>query len=168
MNELLDRWLEVIEVERKTRAGYVGKIEKHIRPTIGRLQVGRVKAETIEGLYAQLRRCRDHCRGEKYIQHRTDGRARLRRAQTRRRCAQVTFQDPSAYCRWCERACRQHRCAPLSASSIRVVHAILSGAFRTGRPLGLDRRQPHRADRAATRPTAQPEPADRPGGRPRC
>ena len=36
----------------------------------------------------------------------------------------MTFQDPSAYCRWCERACRQHRCTPLAASSIRVIHAI--------------------------------------------
>lgn len=43
VNELLDRWLEVIDVERTTRTGYVGKIEKHIRPTIGRLPVGRVK-----------------------------------------------------------------------------------------------------------------------------
>lgn len=32
VNELLDRWLDVIDVERKTRVGYVGKIEKHIRP----------------------------------------------------------------------------------------------------------------------------------------
>jgi hypothetical protein len=67
VNELLDRWLEVIDIERKTRTGYVGKIEKHVRPTIGRLQVGRVRANTIEGLYAQLRRCRDRCRGEKFV-----------------------------------------------------------------------------------------------------
>ena len=46
INELLDRWLEVIDVERTTRNGSIGKIEKHIRPTIGRLQVGRVKADT--------------------------------------------------------------------------------------------------------------------------
>jgi hypothetical protein len=129
VSELLDRWLDVLDVERKTRAGYVSKIEKHVRPTIGRLQVGRVKGETIDGLYAQLRRCRDHCRGEKYIQHRTDGEHVCDEHGPRRRCTQVTFSDPSAYCRWCERACRQHRCTPLSASSIRVIHAILSGAF---------------------------------------
>ena len=50
VNELLDRWLEVIDIEKTTRTGYVGKIEKHIRPTIGRLQVGRVRADTIENL----------------------------------------------------------------------------------------------------------------------
>jgi hypothetical protein len=37
VNELLDRWLDVID------GGYVGKIEKHIRPSIGRLQVGRAR-----------------------------------------------------------------------------------------------------------------------------
>ena len=63
VNELLDRWLDVIEVEHKTRVNYIGKIEKHIRPTLGRHSVGKMKAETVEGLYAQLRRCRDHCRG---------------------------------------------------------------------------------------------------------
>jgi integrase len=81
VNELLDRWLDVIDVERKTRVGYVGKIEKHIRPSIGRLQVGRVRADTIEGLYARLRRCRDHCRGEKYVPAPHGRRTRLRRAQ---------------------------------------------------------------------------------------
>ena len=36
VEELLNRWLEVLDVERKTRVGYVSKIEKHVRPTIGR------------------------------------------------------------------------------------------------------------------------------------
>ncbi|MET9019611.1 hypothetical protein ABZV93_06495 [Actinopolymorpha sp. NPDC004070] len=37
VNQLLDRWLEMVELERTTRVGYVGKIEKHIRPTIGKV-----------------------------------------------------------------------------------------------------------------------------------
>jgi hypothetical protein len=32
VDELLDKWLDVVDVERKTRAGYVSKIDKHIRP----------------------------------------------------------------------------------------------------------------------------------------
>ncbi len=132
VNELLDRWLEVIDVERKTRAGYVSKIEKRIRPTIGRLPVGRVKAETIEGLYAQLRRCRDHCRGEKFVQHRTAGEHVCDEHSPRRKCAKEFSGDPEASCQWCDRACKPHRCEPLAAGSIRVVHAILSGAFMRG------------------------------------
>ncbi|HXV93499.1 MAG TPA: site-specific integrase, partial [Pseudonocardia sp.] len=129
VNQLLDRWLDVLDVERTTRIGYVGKIEKHIRPTLGRLPVGRVKVETIEALYAQLRRCRDHCRGERFVQHRTDGEHVCDEHSARRRCARVESGDPSAECRWCARACGPHRCTPLAAGSIRVVHAILSGAF---------------------------------------
>jgi integrase len=132
VSQLLDRWLEVIDVERTTRTGYVGKIEKHIRPTIGRLQVGRVKAETIESLYAQLRRCRDHCRGQRLIQHRTEGKHICDEHSARRKCAKTTTGDPTMRCKWCERACGPHRCEPLAAGSIRVVHAILSGSQPDG------------------------------------
>ncbi|ANY06906.1 integrase [Pseudonocardia sp. HH130630-07] len=130
VNQLIDRWLDVIEVERKTRAGYVGKIEKHIRPTIGRLQVGRVTAETLDTLYARLRRCRDHCHGEKYIQHRTTAEHVCDEHSTRRKCVKIATGDLDAKCKWCSRICRQHVCTPLSAGSVRVVHAILSGAFQ--------------------------------------
>jgi hypothetical protein len=64
--------VEVIELEPTTRQGYVGKIEKHIGPTIGTMQVGRLDAETIERPYAELRKCREHCHGRKHTEHRTD------------------------------------------------------------------------------------------------
>jgi integrase len=105
VNQLLDRYLDVIELEPTTRQGYVGKIEKHVRPTIGSLQVGRLDAETLERLYAQLRKCREHCHGRKYVQHRTTG--------------------PHD----CDPRCAPHVCTPLSAASVRVVHSILSGAL---------------------------------------
>ena len=127
VNELLDRWLDVIDVERKTRVNYIGKIEKHIRPTLGRHAVGRLKAEAVEGLYAQLRRCRHHCRGRTYVQHRTAGEHTCDEHSARRPCAKLA--DPNAPCRWCDRACAAHRCQPLAPGSIRVIHAILSGAF---------------------------------------
>jgi hypothetical protein len=37
VNDLVDRWLDVVKLEATTRQGYVGKIEKHIRPTIGKV-----------------------------------------------------------------------------------------------------------------------------------
>jgi integrase len=39
VNQLLDRWIDVIEVERATRINYIGKIKKHIRPSIGLMPV---------------------------------------------------------------------------------------------------------------------------------
>ncbi len=130
VNQLIDRWLDVIDVERKTRTGYVSKIEKHIRPTIGRLQVGRVTAETLDTLYARMRRCRDHCGGRSYVQHRTTREHACDEHSPRRRCEKDVTGNPNADCRWCDRACGAHVCVPLAAGSIRVVHAILSGAFQ--------------------------------------
>lgn len=71
MNQLLDRWLEVLDVEASTRIGYERKIKKHIRPLLGKMQVARVNAELLETFYARLRKCRDRCDGRRYIQHRT-------------------------------------------------------------------------------------------------
>jgi hypothetical protein len=128
VNQLLDRWLDVVELERTTRVGYLGKIEKHIRPTIGRLPVARLDAEVIDSLYAQLRRCRDHRDGRPFTTHRTGAEHRCDEHSNRRKCAKVVLDDPTADCRWCNRACGPHVCTPLSPASIRVVHAIFSGA----------------------------------------
>lgn len=41
VNQLLDRYLSVIELEDSTRVTYQGYIDNHIRPLLGRLSVGR-------------------------------------------------------------------------------------------------------------------------------
>jgi integrase len=89
LNQLLDRWLEVLDVEVSTRRGYLTKINKHVRPLLGNVQVARIDAEALDSFYAELRKCRDHCGGR-----------------------------------------RGHDCKPLSDSSIRAIHWILSGAFQ--------------------------------------
>nr|WP_238345215.1 N-terminal phage integrase SAM-like domain-containing protein [Actinopolymorpha cephalotaxi] len=68
---MLDRWLNVIDVEPSTRQGYERKISKHIRPILGKVKVGRLDPETLESFYADLRRCREHCGGRLYVEHRT-------------------------------------------------------------------------------------------------
>lgn len=35
VGQLLDRWLEVLDVDVSTRRGYVSKLEKHVRPLLG-------------------------------------------------------------------------------------------------------------------------------------
>jgi integrase len=105
MNQLLDRWLEVLDVEPSTRTGYVRKIEKHVRPLLGKTQVARIDAELLETFYARLRKCRDHCGGRRYTQHRT---SRVHN---------------------CDARCRPHVCDGLADSSVRQIHWILSGAL---------------------------------------
>jgi hypothetical protein len=90
---------------------YVRYADKHIRPFIGRTSVGSLDAGMFDSLYAELRRCRDrrcrdHCDRSAYVEHRTE------RAHE------------------CDARCRPHVCTPLSASTIRQIHFVLSGALK--------------------------------------
>ena len=105
VNQLLDRWLEVLDVEPSTRRGYLVKIDRHIRPLLGATQVARLDVELLETCYAQLRACRDHCGGRRYTAHRTDGE-----------------HD-------CDARCGPHTCRGLADSTVRQIHWILSGAL---------------------------------------
>ena len=72
LNQLLDRYVEVLDVDESTRKRYVGYIDNRIRPTLGELQVGRLDGEVLDSFYAELRRCRDGCTGRRRgIDHRT-------------------------------------------------------------------------------------------------
>ncbi|NLT55844.1 MAG: hypothetical protein GXX79_15055 [Actinomycetales bacterium] len=103
---MLDRYLEVLDIEETTRRTYVGYIDRYIRPVLGSMPAGKVGGEVVDAFYAQLRRCRQRCIGRvKPIEHRT-----VRALE-------------------CDERCRRHECRPLSASSVRQIHRILSGAF---------------------------------------
>jgi integrase len=104
--QLIERYLEVIDVEAATRAGYESLIRTHILPLLGALPVERVRGEVLDSFYAQLRSCRIHCRGTRGL---VDHRTRLPHD--------------------CDRRCRQHRCRPLGPSGVRQAHVILNSAF---------------------------------------
>jgi integrase len=106
VNQLLDRYLELLDVDVNTRTGYRGYIENHIRPLLGKLPVGRLDGETLDSFYKILRTCRAHCDGQKYIEHRTNA------------------------VHECDHRCGPHKCRPLAVSSIRQIHFILSGALK--------------------------------------
>jgi len=104
--ELMDRHLELLDVEETTRAGYEGHVRRHIKPLLGHLQVGRINGETLDAFYAELRRCREHCRGKGNVDHHR-GRGEHE----------------------CDARCRPHRCRPMSKSAVRQIHNLLNGAF---------------------------------------
>jgi integrase len=106
VNQLMDRYLELLDVDTNTRSGYEGYITNHIRPLLGKLSVGKLDGETLDSFYKVLRTCRAHCGGRKYIEH------RITREHT------------------CDHRCGPHECRPLAASSIRQIHFILSGAMK--------------------------------------
>ena len=73
VNQLLDKWLDVVEIEETMRCGYVSKMGTRIRPALGELRVGRLDPETLESFYAALRKCRDRCGGRRRDKHRAKG-----------------------------------------------------------------------------------------------
>jgi integrase len=106
VDQLMDRYLEVLDVGEATRYAYQGYITNHIRPVLGGLPLARLDGEVLDSFYAGLRKCRKRCAGRAAIDHRTDG-----------------AHD-------CDHRCGPHVCWPLAASSIRQVHWILSGALK--------------------------------------
>lgn len=106
LDQLLDRYFEVLDVDPNTSKTYISYMDRHVRPIIGRLPLTRVDGEVLDSLYAQLRRCRRRCKGAKgAIDH---------RLATEHECTDK---------------CRPHVCKPLAAATVRQIHWILSGAF---------------------------------------
>jgi hypothetical protein len=48
VDQLLDQYLDVVDVDESTLKGYVGYIKNHIRPALGGLQVARVDGEVLD------------------------------------------------------------------------------------------------------------------------
>jgi integrase len=106
VSQLLDEYLAQHDVERTTMHRYKQDNQNHIEPLLGAKKVGDVDAEKLEKFYAELRRCRKHCRG-RILRHRTTGKHE------------------------CDARCkpRSHTCKPLGRSTVRQMHFLLSGAF---------------------------------------
>ena len=106
IDQLLDRYLDEHHGGKRTVTGYREYVDKHVRPFIGKRKVGDVDADILDSLYAELRRCREHCTSRRQVDHRTS--------------------LPHA----CDARCRPHRCKPLGNATIRKIHYILSGAYK--------------------------------------
>src|SRR6266511_5254939 len=121
----LDEFMRVSELEHTTRDSYDGFIRRLIKPALGDLPVARLGAQHLESLYAELRRCRLRCDGQPFVEHHTAEPHECRETRHRKR---RPHDCQAAGCRTVVR-CHAHECRPLSASSIRQIHSILSGAL---------------------------------------
>ncbi len=96
----------MLDVDPSTRERYEGIIRVHIRPALGDLPLSKVDGRLLDTFYAQLRRCRACCEGKsRHVKHRMN-----REHACADRCVVVP-------------------CKPLSTSSIRAAHWILSATF---------------------------------------
>lgn len=107
VNQLMNRYLELLDVEVTTKRRYESVIRTHILPLIGDELISRLDGESLDSFYKILRTCRDHCGGRRrFIEHRMPGEHE------------------------CDDKCRPHQCKPLATSTINKVHWCLSGALK--------------------------------------
>ena len=103
LDELLDRYLDVLEVEDTTRDGYEHMARLYIRPLLGKVQISRIDGEVLDTFYSQLRRCLARCsRGRRQTDHRGAGEHN------------------------CDHRGVPHVCRPLGASHLRQMHVLLT------------------------------------------
>jgi hypothetical protein len=111
VDQLIAKYFDVIDVDTQTMRGYKSKYENHIKPLLGSQQLTRLDIETLDSFYSLLRMCRAHCRGRKYIEHRTD-RPHPCDEHEGDRCARNNPQG----CGRCRRMCKPHKWS--SAASV--------------------------------------------------
>jgi integrase len=117
LGHLLERHVATMRAGAHTRGSYRGYLRKHITPLIEHLRAGAVPPETLDGFYAELARCRDHCGTPAAIKNATTSTA-------------STVAKPPRTSR------KHHECRPLSAATIRKIHFLISGAYRQARRWG--------------------------------
>jgi hypothetical protein len=121
--ELIERWLgwrqQVRPISPVTVANYRGAIDRYILPNLGRAKVQQVDASTIDALYEHVRARGGKCR---HCWH------RARRGIPPLRVGERYRPRPGA-----DEVVHKLDCVngwPLSASAVREVHSVLSGAFK--------------------------------------
>ncbi|MDT7631659.1 MAG: integrase, partial [Pseudonocardiales bacterium] len=75
IDELLARYVAQFDGAPNTLTAYRSYLRNHISPLLGQVKVGDLDADILDSFYAELRRCRRHCGGGLFIEHRTDGAA---------------------------------------------------------------------------------------------
>jgi len=136
---LVERWMAQHEIDPTTRMTYDAQIRIYIEPKLADVPLMlfvREAAQRLEPWYAHLRRCRALCNGRPSIE----------------RHAQEGSHD-------CIGAgCTRHKCKPYAASSVRSIHAILSGACSAAVRWGWIAFNPMPSVRPPIKPRPQPKP----------
>jgi hypothetical protein len=102
VNQLLDRYLDVVDLEESTRKAYVGYLERNVRAVLGSLPLSKLDGEVLDAFYAELRCCRIRCdkQRRRELDHRT-------KAQHE-----------------CDDRCKPHVCRPLAPSAMLLAPAV--------------------------------------------
>jgi integrase len=153
---LLDRYLEVADLEVSTREAHEGYIRRTIKPILGEVRVRKLRADALDVLYAHLKKCSRLCGRLPKTEHYADG-----EHVCDQRCGLLRDHRTSRP-HHCDERCRPHRCKPMAPASILRIHAIISAALNLAvRYEWIDRNPARKATppRARKREPDPPSPA---------
>lgn len=130
---VIEDWLDGHEGEETTLDSYRGYFERSIKPSLGDIPVSELRTRTIEQFYKKLRKCSALCDGKPMVDHRTSRPHECRAVKHRRRPGRPRATDVAEHdctgagCTVTE--CKPHACKPMGESSVRQIHAIITGAL---------------------------------------
>jgi integrase len=136
---VVERWMSQHEIDSTTRMTYEAQVRLYILPNLGEVPLthfARDASERLETLYGRLRRCRSLCSGRPFVER------------------HITDEPHDCVAE----GCTHHVCKPYAASSIRSVHAILSGACAAAVRWGWLTFNPVTGVRLPSKPRPQPRP----------
>lgn len=136
--ELLDEWLASHEVEGSTASTYEMYARRYLKPALEKVTLTRLLQlgpKAFEDLSADVRRCRRRCKPNSNL---TDHRIE---------------KDHK-----CDKRCKPHECKGLGASSVRQIHAVMSGALNAAVRWGWISFNPVDAARKPRAPRPKPDP----------
>ena len=123
MGVVLDRYLEVTDLAVSTRMTHESYIRRIILPVLGDVKIRKIGPDSLDALYAHLRRCSRLCGRLPEVEHYATG---THECDTR--CGPLR-DHRTGRLHQCDKRCRPHQCKPLSPASIVKVNAIISAAL---------------------------------------
>jgi integrase len=136
LSHAVAEWMRTSEIEDSTRKTYQGYIDRTILPALGKTPVNKITARALEGFYTELRRCRARCDGKPHIEkHKKTGDHDCKAAR-----------------------CKAHVCKPMAASTVRQIHAILSGTLDAAERWDWISSNPARVARKPRQKPPEPDP----------